>query len=86
MNGLAIGGGRTHSNFDVHDSCDGEDLYPVLRDELIPQFYQRDRDGWPRAWIKPMKRAIRTLGWRINADRMVMDYTQKCSLPAAGGT
>jgi glycogen phosphorylase len=86
MNGLAMGGGRTHSNFDVHDSCDGEDLYPVLREELIPQFYQRDRDGWPRAWIKPMKRAIRTLGWRINADRMVIDCTQKCSLPAAGGT
>jgi len=33
-----------------------------------------------------MKRTIRTLGWRFNADRMVMDYTQQCSVPAAGGT
>ena len=33
-----------------------------------------------------MKRTIRTLGWRFNADRMVMDYTQKCYVPAAGGT
>ena len=32
-----------------------------------------------------MKRTIRTLGWRFNADRMVMDYTQKCYVPAAGG-
>ena len=24
-----------------------------------------------------MKRAIRTLGWRFNADRMVMDYVLK---------
>jgi hypothetical protein len=31
-----------------------------------------------------MKRTIRTLGWRFNADRMVMDYTQKCYVPAAG--
>jgi starch phosphorylase len=86
MNGFAIGGGRTHTNFDVHDTRDGEDLYRVLRDELIPLYYQRDRDGLPRGWIKRMKRTIRTLGWRFNADRMVMDYVLKGYIPAAGGT
>ncbi len=86
LNGFAIGAGRTHSNMDVHDSRDGEDLYRVLHDELIPLYYHRDRDGLPRGWIKRMKRTIRTLGWRFSADRMVMDYTQKCYVPAAGGT
>jgi starch phosphorylase len=86
LNGFAIGTGRTHSNMDVHDSRDGEDLYRVLHDELIPLFYHRDRDGLPRGWIKRMKRTIRTLGWRFSADRMVMDYTLKCYVPAAGGT
>ena len=46
----------------------------MLRDEVIPLYYDRDRDGLPRAWIARMKRAIRTLGWRFSADRMVMDY------------
>ena len=86
LNGFAIGTGRTHSNMHVHDTRDGEDLYRVLRDEVIPLYYQRDRDGLPRGWIKRMKRTIRTLGWRFNADRMVMDYTLKCYVPAAGGT
>jgi starch phosphorylase len=86
MNGFAIGTGRTHSNMNVHDSKDGEELYRVLRDEVIPLFYQRDNDGLPKGWIKRMKRTIRTLGWRFNADRMVMDYTLKCYVPAAGGT
>jgi starch phosphorylase len=86
LNGFAIGKGRTHSNMDVHDSRDGEDLYRVLHEEVIPLFYQRNRDGLPLGWIKRMKRTIRTLGWRFNADRMVMDYTQKCYIPAAGGT
>ncbi|WP_263351536.1 alpha-glucan family phosphorylase [Acidicapsa acidisoli] len=86
LNGFAIGTGRTHSNMDVHDRRDGDDLYRVLRDELIPLYYQRDKDGLPRGWISRMKRTIRTLGWRFNADRMVMDYTQKCYIPAAGGT
>ncbi|MGH9678501.1 MAG: alpha-glucan family phosphorylase [Candidatus Acidiferrales bacterium] len=85
LNGFAIGTGRTHTNMEVHDTRDGEDLYRVLREEVIPLFYHRDRDGLPRGWIKRMKRTIRTLGWRFNADRMVMDYTRKCYIPAAGG-
>ena len=86
MNGFAIGTGRTHSSLSVHDARDGEDLLRTLREEVIPLYYQRDRDGLPRGWIKRMKRTIRTLGWRFNADRMVMDYTLKCYVPAAGGT
>jgi len=86
LNGFAIGAGSTRSNMDVHDTRDGEDLYRTLREQVIPLYYQRDRDGLPRGWIKRMKRTIRTLGWRFNADRMVMDYTLKCYIPAAGGT
>src|SRR6266542_1195667 len=86
LNGFAIGAGRTHSDMNVHDSRAGEDLYRTLRDEVIPLYYQRDQDGLPRGWIRRMKRTIRTLGWRFNADRMVMDYTLKCYIPAAGGT
>ncbi len=86
MNGFAIGTGRTHSDPDVHDARDGEDLHRTLREEVVPLYYERDRDGLPRGWIKRMKRTIRTLGWRFNADRMVMDYTLKCYVPAAGGT
>jgi glycogen phosphorylase len=86
LNGFAIGTGKTHSNMSIHDTRDAEDLLHTLRDEVIPLYYHRDRDGLPRGWIKRMKRTIRTLGWRFNADRMVMDYTLKCYVPAAGGT
>jgi starch phosphorylase len=60
-------------------------LMQTLREKVVPLYYQRDRDGLPIGWIKCMKRAIRTLGWRFSADRMVMDYTLKCYAPAAGG-
>jgi len=86
LNGFAIGNGRTHSDMNVHDTRDGEDLMRVLCEEVIPLYYHRDRDGLPRGWIQRMKRTIRTLGWRFNADRMVMDYTLNCYVPAAGGT
>jgi starch phosphorylase len=86
LNGFAIGGGRTHTDPDMHDRRDAEDLNRVLREQVIPLYYERDVDGLPRGWIRRMKRTIRTLGWRFNADRMVMDYTLKAYIPATGGT
>src|SRR5579871_6331182 len=86
MNGFGIGTGRTHSDMHIHDTRDRDALYRALREEVIPLYYERDQDGLPRGWIKRMKRTIRTLGWRFNADRMVMDYTRHCYVPAAGGT
>ena len=85
-NGFAIGGGETHSAVDVHDRRDAGALLKVLRDEVIPLYYDRDVDGLPRAWISRMKRAIRTLGWRFSAGRMVADYVTQSYIPAAGGT
>ena len=84
-NGFAIGRGETHTSPDAHDRRDAEELLRVLADEVVPLFYDRDPDGVPRAWTARMKRAIHTLGWRFNADRMVMDYVRLCYLPAAGG-
>ncbi len=85
-NGFAIGSGRSHVNQDLQDDRDAKALTKVLMEEVIPLFYDRDEDdGLPDAWIARMKRSVRTLGWRFNADRMVMDYVQKAYIPAAGG-
>jgi starch phosphorylase len=86
LNGFAIGMGETHSSSEQHDARDAASMLRVLRDEVIPLYYERDRDGLPREWIARMKRAIRTLGWRFSADRMVMDYVLRSYIPAAGGT
>ena len=53
-------------------------------DEVLPLYYDRDKDDLPQGWITRMKRGVRTLGWRFNADRMVMDYVRECYIPAAG--
>ena len=84
-NGFAIGTGEAHTSPDAHDRRDAGELLRVLAEEVVPLYYDRDPDGVPRAWTTRMKRAIHTLGWRFNADRMVMDYVRLCYLPAAGG-
>jgi starch phosphorylase len=84
-NGFAIGTGHTHVNQEIQDQRDAQALLRVLNEEVIPLFYDRDQDDLPQEWIKRMKRAVRTLGWRFNADRMVMDYVRKAYVSAAGG-
>ena len=84
-NGFAIGRGETHANDEITDRRDGEALYKVLEQEVIPLFYDRDSDGLPRAWIRMMMNSISSLAWRFSAHRMVMDYARMCYVPAAGG-
>ncbi|HEV3301048.1 MAG TPA: alpha-glucan family phosphorylase, partial [Planctomycetaceae bacterium] len=84
-NGFAIGNGTSHVDQNIQDERDAHSLYDVLIHEAIPLFYERDADDLPQKWISRMKRAVRTLGWRFNADRMVMDYVRCTYVPAAGG-
>ncbi len=83
-NGFAIGDGGAHVDPEEQDRRDREALFDVLENEVIPLFYDRE-DGIPRRWVRRMKRAIRTLGWKFNTDRMVMDYAELAYLRAAGG-
>ncbi|MDP2875468.1 MAG: alpha-glucan family phosphorylase, partial [Holophaga sp.] len=82
-NGFAIGNGEIHSNQDIQDERDFEDLLSLLENVIVPMYYERDAQGVPRQWMHRVKRSIRTLAWRFNADRMVMDYVRNCYLPAA---
>lgn len=84
-NGFAIGHGAEHVSTEIHDQRDGEQLFRVLEQQILPLFYRRDVDGLPQEWIKMMKNSIGSLAWRFSAHRMVMDYTRAAYVPAAGG-
>jgi starch phosphorylase len=84
-NGFAIGDGRQHVDDEKTDCRDAQNLLNVLREEVIPLYYERDADGLPRRWIDRMVESIATLAPRFSAHRMVQDYVTKCYLTAAGG-
>lgn len=85
-NGFAIGEPTVHADPSLQWSRDATSLYEVLEREVVPLFYARDEHDVPRRWVARMKHSIMSLGWRYNADRMVMDYVTSAYLPAAGGT
>lgn len=82
-NGFAYGEGLSHADPQVQDRRDAEALMNVLETQVVPTFYDRDATGVPARWLNIVKRALSTLAWRYNSDRMVMDYTRRLYLSAS---
>jgi starch phosphorylase len=69
----------------TQDDHDADALYDLLEREIIPLFYDRDRDGLPRAWIQRVRTSMARLIPRFSAERMVREYVTQLYVPRAGG-
>ena len=65
------------------DQEDGESLYSLLENSVVPMFYEREISGLPERWIAMIKRSMQTLIPRFNTDRMLKDYFHDLYLPSA---
>ncbi|GAB4272442.1 MAG: alpha-glucan family phosphorylase [Candidatus Promineifilaceae bacterium] len=81
-NGWAIGDGKEYDNHDEQDYHDANSLYEQLEQEVIPLYYNRDRDGVPRGWVEMMREAIRSCVPRFSTRRMVKEYTTNMYIKA----
>jgi len=81
--GWALGDGQEHGDDPAWDAVEAEALYNLLEREVIPEFYARDANGIPTAWIKRMRESMALLTPRFSADRTVREYTEQRYLPAA---
>jgi starch phosphorylase len=76
-NGFAIGKDSQPASVEEQDRLDSANLYQTLTEKVIPQFFERDPQGIPRAWIQRIRCAMVTLVPRFTTDRMVKEYTRK---------
>jgi len=81
--GWALGDGREHGDDPAWDAAEAEALYDLLEREVIPEFYTRDENGIPTAWVKRMRESMARLTPRFSASRAVREYTEQHYLPAA---
>ena len=82
---------ESQSNPDDHaatDAADANALYELLENEVVPAFYDRDRDGrgLPRRWIAIVREAMRSNVPRFSTRRMVKQYVTEMYGPAARAT
>jgi starch phosphorylase len=81
-NGWAVGEDRDFYNETEQDEVDGESLYRILQDEIVPLYYRRDESGLPVEWIRKMKLSMQTIIPRFNTCRMLDEYVNKFYVPA----
>jgi starch phosphorylase len=79
--GWALGDDQEHGP--EHDASDALQLYDMLEQQIVPEFYDRDQAGAPRAWIARIRASMTTLTARFSSERMVRDYVEQAYLPAA---
>ena len=81
--GWALGDGQEHGDDPAWDARDAEALYDLLEYEVIPEFYTRDEQGIPKAWVARMRESMAQLTPRYSTNRAVSEYTEQHYLPAA---
>ncbi|MDZ7803138.1 alpha-glucan family phosphorylase [Thiohalophilus sp.] len=81
--GWALGDGQEHGDNPEWDARDAEALYDLLENEVIPEFYSRDAQGVPTAWVARMRESMARLTPRFSTNRAVCEYTEQHYLPAA---
>ena len=81
--GWALGDGQEHDSDPAWDAREAEALYDLLEHEVIPEFYTRDEQGIPSAWVARMRESMAQLTPRFSTNRSVREYTEQHYLPAA---
>ena len=81
--GWALGDGQEHGDNPAWDASEADALYDLLEREVIPEFYSRDEQGIPRAWVARMRESMALLTPRFSTNRAVREYTERYYLPAA---
>ena len=81
--GWAVGDGREHGDDPGVDAAEAVVLYERLEREVIPEFYARDPQGIPTAWVARMRESMARLTPQFSANRTVRQYTEQYYLPMA---
>ncbi|HVL67330.1 MAG TPA: alpha-glucan family phosphorylase [Vicinamibacterales bacterium] len=71
---------------DAIDAADADALYQLLEHDVVPTFYERDREGIPRRWLGFVRRAIASVTPRFSSRRMVKQYAEELYGAAADKT
>lgn len=80
--GWALNGVRGGSTLES-DASAAEELYELLEQAVIPEFYRRDAQGIPRDWVARIRASMAGLAPQFSSNRMMREYVEQHYVPAA---
>ena len=75
--GWALKQERTYDNQEFQDSLDALTIYNLLEDEIVPDFYQRNKHDVPVQWVEMIQKNIAEIVPNFTMKRMIEDYNNK---------
>ena len=80
-NGWIIGTNASYNSYEEQDKADSNSLYHTLENKIIPAYYNQDRNGISKDWLRYMKNSIKSTGGKYSTSRMVVDYVNDLYMP-----
>ena len=75
--GWALKQERTYENQGYQDQLDATTIYNLLENEIVPLYYDKDKNGMSKEWIKVVKNSIATIAPHYTMKRQLDDYYSK---------
>ncbi len=82
-NGWQIASAESYGDVQRRDEVEANSLFEILERQVVPLYYDRSGDRFPRAWVARIKDSLSSLGPRVQASRMVRDYVRQMYEPMA---
>ncbi len=80
--GWRIGSGETYEDESYQDLVEGQALYNILENDVIPTFYERRNGDVPSRWIAMMKASMKMAISGFCAHRMLAQYDTRFYEPS----
>lgn len=74
---------RSYDVQDFQDELDAATIYNMLEDEIIPDFYDRNREDIPETWVGYIKKTQAKVAPNFTTNRMIRDYQERFYGPQA---
>ena len=75
--GWALKQARTYQNQGYQDQLDAATIYNMLENEIVPLYYDKDKKGISKDWVKVIKNSIATIAPHYTMKRQLDDYYSK---------
>ena len=75
--GWALTEKRTYQNQEHQDQLDAATIYNLLENEIIPLYFDKDKKGISKGWIKVIKNSIAQIAPHYTMKRQLDDYYAK---------